>query len=178
MHLVVTVILEILKFTIPALIVFFTVYHMFKKHTQSLYQQKALELKAEISKQTLPIRLQAYERLLLFCERIDIHHMYYRLNTPNMKSRELMQSMLITVQQEYEYNMAQQLYVSTSLWKIISLAKEQILQIISQTGELTNPDESSLTLFERINVVISQTKSNPLEQAKEAIKKEVDALLL
>jgi hypothetical protein len=88
-----------------------------------------------------------------------------------------MQSMMVTVQQEYEYNLAQQLYVSPNLWKIISIAKDQVLQVISQTGELTNPDDQSNVLLERINLVISQMKTHPLEQAKEAIKKEVDLLL-
>ena len=177
MHPILEVILEIFKFTIPALIVFLTVFYMFKRYSQTQYQQKALELKMDLTKQTLPIKLQAYERLLLLCERIDIHQMYFRLNTQNMNSRELMQSMMVTIQQEYEYNLAQQLYVSSNLWKIVTLAKDQILQIISQTGELTNPEDRSNVLLERINLVMSQMKSHPLEQAKDAIKKEVDLLL-
>ena len=58
--------LEILKFTIPGLIVFAATYFILKQYISSQYDLKALELRSKYSKDAIPLKLQAYERLLLF----------------------------------------------------------------------------------------------------------------
>ena len=110
---------EILKYTIPALIVFATSYFLLKQYLGSEYELKALELKSKYSKDAIPLKLQAYERLLLFCERISIPNLLLRLKTKNMNANDLKNVMVISVQKEFEHNMAQQLYASQKLWDII-----------------------------------------------------------
>jgi hypothetical protein len=173
----ISAVLEIFKFTLPALVVFLTVYFMLKKHFETQYQLKMLELKEKINKETLPVKFQAYERLAIFCERIKLNNLYNRLNSPHLTARDLSNSMIVAIQQEYDHNVAQQLYVSSKLWEIIVLAKDHWINIISQTSERTNPNDPASVLFERLYMVLNELKDDPIHKATFALKQEVDNLI-
>jgi hypothetical protein len=132
----------------------------------------ALENQKQKSDQILPLKLQAYERLALFCERISVDTLLYRINHHDMSGIELRSSLMIAIQQEFEHNLTQQIYVSENLWKIIKLTKDQWQKIISETEGQENA-EFVRNLYARIN---SLTPS-PLDYAKLAIKKETEVLL-
>ena len=119
---VVNVLLEIIKITVPALIVFFTVHHLLKTYLEKQYQLKVLEHKQSNKGTTTPMRLQAYERLSLFCERISIPSMLLRLKEGTQTVTELRFKLLMAMQQEFEYNITQQVYVSDQLWQILKLS--------------------------------------------------------
>jgi len=80
-------IFEILKFTIPALIMFWAVQSLFKEFLQGQQQMRLMEIKQQQSGTTLPLRLQAYERLSLFCERISIPNLVMRFKNRGHASR-------------------------------------------------------------------------------------------
>jgi hypothetical protein len=164
--------IELVKSTLPALIVFFTVYYLFKTFMKHQWQMAALENQKQKSDQILPLKLQAYERLALFCERISVDTLLYRINHHDMSGIELRSSLMIAIQQEFEHNLTQQIYVSENLWKIIKLTKDQWQKIISETEGQENA-EFVRNLYARIN---SLTPS-PLDYAKLAIKKETEVLL-
>ncbi|HMW75898.1 MAG TPA: hypothetical protein PKD40_09585, partial [Saprospiraceae bacterium] len=71
-----------------------------------------MELKQNANAVTLPLKLQAYERLSLFCERISIPSLILRLNQPGMNTQALRYAMLISIQKEFEHNITQQMYIS------------------------------------------------------------------
>ena len=125
-------VLEIIKYTLPSLIVFATSYYLLRQYLNNQYNMKALEMRSKYSQDAIPLKLQAYERLLLFCERINLHNLILRLKTSNMTNLELKNAMIISIQKEYEHNMAQQLYASQKLWDIITLAKNDTISIIGQ----------------------------------------------
>ena len=168
-------ILEILKYIIPALVVFATVYFIMKKHYQQQYSLERLKLKQKESQSILPLKVQAYERLALFCERIRPDQLIFRLNTSQMTAGELRNAILISIQKEYEHNLTQQIYVSDKLWQIITLAKNEIINTISKT---TVPsDDTSLKLTEEIINNYNALKINPINQSLIAIKKELELIL-
>src|SRR5690606_3917144 len=107
-----SVILEIIKITIPALIVFATVHTLLKQYLEKQYQLRKLDLKQDQTKTTTRLRLQAYERLSLFCERISIPSLILRLRSEKMNAMELRLAMMIAIQKEFEHNITQQVYVS------------------------------------------------------------------
>ena len=82
-------IFEILQFTIPALIMFWAVQSLFKQFLQGQQQMRLMEIKQQQSGTTLPLRLQAYERLSLFCERICL---LYTSPSPRDRTRSRMPS--------------------------------------------------------------------------------------
>ena len=108
------VMLEIIKITIPALVVFFTVYTLLKQFMEGQYKTQMLQFKQNQHKTTIPLRLQAYERLSLFCERISIPNLVLRLRNENMTAAELRMALMLGIQHEFEHNITQQVYVSTN----------------------------------------------------------------
>lgn len=167
---------EILKYILPALVVFATAYYILKKFLDAKYHLEVLEYQKSIANTKLPLKLQAYERLMLFLERIDINTLIFRLNSSEITGKQLSNSMLISVQKEYEHNLAQQLYISDSLWKIIGQAKDNVLALISESAMDLNHEATNANF---INAVLAnnQAATSSLEIAKSAIREETKTLL-
>ena len=171
------VILEILKYTIPALIVFLSSYFIHRQYLNNQYHLQSLELKARYSKEAIPLKLQAYERLILFCDRISIPSLIMRLKTQEMRSVELKDVMMIATQKEFEHNIAQQLYTSKKLWEIISLAKNDIINFVEVHAKQCSSDASANELAQILLREYNQLKSKPAELAIQAIKEEAKIIL-
>ena len=172
-----SVILEILKFTIPALIVFFTVYYLMKQYFANQFQMQALAHKRENFTTAVPLKLQAYERLMLFCERISIPNLLRRMHTSDMTVGTLQAALVIAVQQEYEHNLSQQVYTSNNLWKIIQFAKNDAIQTITSVGNEMSKEENSKALSNRLIDYLGTREMDPIDKAKQAIKQEAGLLL-
>lgn len=173
----ISVILEIIKITIPALIVFLTVNSIMKNYLEKQYQIKLLENKQNNKNTTTPMRFQAYERLSLFCERISIPNLLLRLREKDQTVAELKLKLLMTVQQEFEYNITQQVYLSDQLWQIIKISKEDTMNIISGIAEKVDPKAPSSELASALIHFIDSQQSTSLDKALLAIKKEATILM-
>ncbi len=169
--------LEILKYIIPSLVVFATCYFLIKQFFNKEYALKALELKGKYSKDAIPLKLQAYERLLLFCDRISIPNLLLRLKTRNMTVDDLKAAMMISVQKEFEHNMAQQLYVSNKLWEILHLAKNDTISLITSSAEGLSNQENAESLANKLMQKYSSMQKNPIQIATTAIKEEAKIIL-
>lgn len=167
--------LEILKLTFPALVVGLTVYYLFKKLFDFQYRMKMIENKQMDRKTTVPLRLQSYERLSLFCERISFPNLIMRLNTQESTAQSLKYAMMIAIQQEFEHNVSQQVYVSDQLWQIIRLTKENMLGIVS---EVSAKPENMASGEQFINALLqfNADKQSPIEVALTAIRQEAGEL--
>ena len=104
--------LEIIKIDIPAVIVYYTVHTLLKQYLDKQYQLRQLEYKQSQNAGSTKLRLQAYERLSVLCERIAIPNLVLQLKTSEMTSADLKAAMLIAIQQEFEHNISQQIYLS------------------------------------------------------------------
>lgn len=171
------VFMEIVKFTVPAIIVFLTVYVMFKQFFKGQQELAILRDRTDNRDKTMSVKLQAFERLMLYCDRMDVINMALRLNNKDMSARDLMQAMLISMQKEYEHNSAQQLYVSNTLWEVLSQAKASNINLISAAFESLNPEASSRELLAAISDKMNQVQMNPADQAKKALRSEASTVL-
>ncbi len=173
---------DIIKVTLPALIVFATVYYLMKQHSETELAMRQMELQKtknnNISSITVPLRLTAYERLTLFCERISLNNLLMRLPTADQSAASLRVGLMMAIQQEYEHNMTQQVYVSDQLWQIIKLAKDDNLVVINGLYEKI-PDGADAKAFAGvINAYLdSRETMTPLQTAQSAIRKEAGLLL-
>lgn len=168
---------EILKYTIPALVVLATAYLVLKQFLTSKEKLALLEYQKEMAGQNLPLKLQAYERLMLLCERIDMKNLVFRLLTKEITPQNLSNGMLVSVQKEYEHNLAQQVYISDSLWKIVTQAKDNVQTLINKSvAELPEggTSEDLLNILQDNSVVASQS----LEIAKSAIRAEIKTIIV
>ena len=168
--------LEILKFTIPALIVFGVVYFLMKQHFKHSLHAEQVKQMAEKSGSSIPVQLQAYERLVLFCERIGVENMMMRVGDPNMTANELKITLMLTLQKEYEHNISQQIYVSSQLWQIVNIAKENVLDIVNAAATQVDKNAPAVELQKKIYELVSQEAVLPYQRAQEAIRKEASTL--
>jgi len=120
-----------------------------------------------------PLKLQAYERLALFCERISIPQLIFRLNSPGISAQDLGAAIFISIQKEFEHNMSQQIYVSHKLWQIIRLAKDDIAHLVNQAMQVAGDKGTGDQLIQKLFELDPLPDKNPLYKALEAINQEV-----
>jgi len=172
-----SVFLEIVKVTVPALIVFMTVYTLLKQYLEAQHKMRLVEGSQSQRKTTLPLRFTAYERLSLFCERISIPAMILRLKQKDMSANLLRISLMMAVQQEYEHNITQQVYVSDQLWQILKISKDDVINTIDLVSETVDPQADADVLVKALFHHLSAKEYIPLDKALQAIKKEASVLL-
>ncbi len=165
------IILEIVKITIPAVIVFLTVYVLMKYHYRKVYSIEVLKTRNENINTTLPLKLQAYERLALFCERISPQSLIFRLKKDSVSAEDLKNLMILTIKQEFDHNITQQIYVSDSLWDIVTIGKNQLIEIISSSRKAQKTED----VEEFLNILLTVLdEKNPIDTTLKAIRKEVE----
>ena len=168
--------LDILKLTIPAVIVGGTAYMLLKSLLDERQRIDQAILRNDAQKITLPLRLSAYERLMLLCDRADIANTMLRVRMPNMKVRELRGVLLMAINQEFEHNVSQQLYVSDTLWQIIRMAKNNTLAMVTMTGSEIDPDAPSEALANALLQALDEQPITPLQTAILAVRMEAGKL--
>ena len=130
MNAVVATLLEILKYTLPAAVMLGITYLIVQKFLVTELQRKQIALLHESQNITIPLRLQAYERLALFAERIQTRQIMPRAYETGMTVGDLRQSLVLTINAEWEHNLTQQIYVSRQIWETVKHMKEQELALI------------------------------------------------
>ncbi|MBX5438170.1 MAG: hypothetical protein IRZ29_01370 [Thermoflavifilum sp.] len=147
---------------------------MKKKKTDDSKTQSAHTDKHSI---TLPLQLQAYERLVVFVERISPEQLVYRLGKIDLPAVELYALMVQDIREEYAHNVSQQIYVSQVAWDAVVHAKEYIISqlnvLISQLPE----DARSSTFCRQLLSQHLQQQPSPLQVALEVLRKEAKKLL-
>ncbi|MFN7327521.1 MAG: hypothetical protein ACK5SQ_13155 [Chitinophagales bacterium] len=170
-------ILEILKYILPALVVFATVYYLVDAHFKQQLRVLNQQQKLEAQKLTLPLKLQAYERLILLFERLALDQLLLRVRGAGMTVGELQGALLIAISQEFDHNVSQQLYVSETLWQMVSFTKSELLSLVSKAGEGLDPAGSDEQLVHRLLLVQEQLgTANPMLKTQMAIRTEAGKL--
>ena len=169
-------IFEILKITLPALIVFITARNLLGQHLQNSERLMAARNNAAKMAETLPLRLQAYERLSLFCERIAIPALLLRLQEREQTAGELKIALYLAIQHEYEHNISQQVYMSGALWDIIRQARDNSMQAIDAVSDIIEPEHSGRALSRALLDQAAPSSNAGLAMALSAIKKEASLL--
>lgn len=129
-------ILELLSFTIPSAITGLVAYYFFVNHTKNEERKLKLSLLKENQKLALPIKLQAYERMTLFLERINPSNLLIRITSVNNDKNAYALSIMNSIEQEFEHNLAQQIYITDECWNVIVASKNATLQLITKTSQL------------------------------------------
>ena len=168
-------ILEIIQYTLPVLIVSIVFYLLVYSFLRSERQRRTIEMNLENNRMIIPLRLQAYERIILFLERIIPDTMLLRIDQSEMTCTQLQSELLRTIRSEYEHNVSQQLYISHEAWEKVKLARDQTIQLINMSTEGTRSNMPSIALSR--NIIENQvTAPVPSMQAIEFLKKEASEL--
>jgi RNase H-fold protein (predicted Holliday junction resolvase) len=166
---------EILAYTLPSLITGGVAYYLFNSYFKDQEKKRRWVLQKENQKEALPLRLQAYERMALFLERINPSNLLIRV-TPYSSDKNQYENLIIEhINQEYEHNLTQQIYLTDECWTIILTAKNTTIQNIRKTN-MSEKVDSANKLREVILSDLLDTQS-PSTLALSFLKNEVSSFL-
>ncbi len=160
---------ELLKYVVPSLVVLAAAYYLLKMFLDKESEKNQVQLRLDMQKISLPVRMQAYERLVLLLERIEPAGLLVRTNVPGMTAQQLQTSLVQSVRSEFEHNLSQQLYVSSKAWELVRNAREETIKRINTAAmqlkaEATSADLASLILM------------NDMDNEQSAVKNALDTL--
>ncbi|MCB9245754.1 MAG: hypothetical protein H6606_04935 [Flavobacteriales bacterium] len=168
--------LRLLEFTIPALVVFLVTYITMRRFLEEEYKKKLLELKRESQQDLLPIRLQAYERLTLLMDRLKPDNLIMRLNEPDMNATVFKYVLEKNIRDEYAHNVAQQIYVSSQAWILVTAVKDEMLRIVSNAYKDMKEDSTGAELGKVILQEVIRRNDRSADEVIEFLKKEIELI--
>lgn len=167
-------IINYVAYLFPAIVVGIIAYYFFKGHTANEEGRRRYLVQKEAQKHILPIRLQAYERITLYLERIDPIKLLVRIK-PFSDSKDDYENLLIrTIEQEYDHNLTQQIYVTPECWNLLVAAKNATINVIRKGAMLEkaeNVDKMREAIIQNFMEEVS-----PSQKALTYVKGEVSEL--
>lgn len=171
-------VLDILKYILPSIVVLIACYAIIQKFLVTELKRKQLALIHDTQETTIRLRLQAYERLVLFVERIHPRQLISRVYQSGMTVSDLQGALLFNIRTEFEHNLSQQLYVSKQVWETVRGIKEQEMNMIIQISKQLSPDADAKELNRRIaDYVASSEGDMPGDIALQIINEEAKRML-
>ncbi|MEA5137963.1 DUF7935 family protein [Arcicella rigui] len=164
---------DLIKVLLPAGLVLWAMYLTISSFLKKEISQKELDIKAESIKTLLPIRLQAYERMALFLERISPNNLLIRLSGRVATVAEFQQLMLIEIREEFSHNLSQQVYMSDEAWLTIKNAMNETVTLINLSAKDLAPEANALALSKQILEVVLSKNVIPSDDALKFIKQEM-----
>ena len=168
---------DILKITIPSLIVFLTAWILLRNMIRNDQDKRMQEIIMQNSRTIVPIRLQAYERIVLFLERTSIESLLVRTNTPGMTAGQLHSALLGTIRSEFEHNLSQQIYMSQKAWEVVKNARSNTTKIINTEFEKAPNTISALEFSKQLLEKVMEIEKEPNSTAIEYIKNEIARMM-
>lgn len=163
--------IEAILYAIPALITGIVAYYFFREHTKNEEGRRRFLLQKDMQVNTMPLRLQAYERMAIFLERITPSKLLVRVHPISSDKDSYADLLVANVEQEFEHNLSQQIYVSDDCWKIISAAKNATIQLIRKASALEKTDTANK--LREVVLTDLMEKRPPSDAALAFIKQEV-----
>lgn len=171
------VLTEILKITIPALVVFFTAWIILRNMIRNDQERRRQEIIMQGARAVTPIKLQAYERIVLFLERISLESLLVRVSTSGMNAGQLQSALLATIRSEFEHNLSQQIYMSPQAWEVVKNARSNIIKLINSESERINPEAPGIELSKQLLSKVMELEKEPTRVAIDFLKSEVARMI-
>lgn len=168
-------IIELLFYVLPSLITGGVAYYFFSMFTKNEENRRYYNLRKENQKDALPLRLQAYERMTLFLERIEPSKVLTRIAPTSSDKASYANFVVAQIDQEFEHNLTQQIYISDKCWNIILTAKNATIQMIRKAAidpEIADADVLRQTILKDLF-----DKASPSSAALAFLKNEVKEIL-
>jgi hypothetical protein len=167
------IVADILKITIPALLVLLAAWLMLRNMIKNDQNKRRQELILQSNKTITPIRLQAYERIVLFLERISLESLIVRISNPDMTASQLHTALLNTIRSEFEHNLSQQIYMSSQAWEVVRSAKSNMIKTINNEAEKLPAKATGMDLTKRLFDRIVELEKEPTRAAIDYLKVEI-----
>jgi len=167
---------EILKFILPSLVMLAAVYYVvggFLRNSERRQKEKTVRGNQKL---ITPLRLQAYERLVLFLERISPELLVMRVDYPAKTCEQLHSGLLQTIRAEFEHNLSQQLYISAEAWKSVKHAKDYTIALINNAAKDLDGQAPAIVLSRKILEMAMELDQAVSEKAINELKKEIQQI--
>lgn len=168
---------EIVKITVPALIVSLTAWLTLRYLLKSDQEKRRQELILQTGRTVTPIRLQAYERIVLFLERISLESLLIRVSNPDMTASQLHSALLTTIRSEFEHNLSQQIYMSPQAWEVVKNARSNMIKIINTEAEKLPSSATGMDFSRILLEKVMALENEPTKVAIDFIKSEVSRII-
>ena len=167
------ILMELAKLIVPAAIVLYGMYLTVRSFTTKELEKAMLKHKMKGRDTVLPIRLQAYERMCLFLERISPNNLVVRLNDSAYNAKQFQQILLGEIRNEFNHNLSQQVYMSDEAWDAVSGAKEAVITVINQAGEELSEESKGVELAKKVFEKMMEKDPDPIARALVMVKNEI-----
>lgn len=167
-------ILELLSYTIPAIITGVVALYFFKLHNKNENNRRIYLLRKEKQSVALPLQLQAYERMALFLERISPNSLLIRVPPTGNDKVAYLKKLLVTVEKEFEHNLAQQIYITSDCWNVIVTAKNSTLNLVREA--MTKGENKDALAMRQAIIEKMVAEESPSNIALTFLKKEVSKI--
>lgn len=168
---------EILLITIPALLVLITAWLMIRNLLKNDQDKRRQELILQNSRTVTPIKLQAYERIVLFLERISLESLLVRVSAHGMNAAQLHSALLTTIRSEFEHNLSQQIYMSPQAWEVVRNARSNMIKIINSSFERLPETATSMDLSKNLLETVMEMDKEPTRAAIDYLKGEIGRMI-
>jgi len=170
------ILLQLALIILPAGGIFLTVSLFLKRQSEKEVRHLQIELRKERQNFFLPSRVESYQRAVLLLERIHPNSLVMRLHNPILTAKMFQSDLLKAIREEYDHNVAQQIFVSLNGWKMVKDSKEETIKIINLAGNKMGPIASSTDLAGKIFEIVGEVGTLPTEIAVDYLKKELQEL--
>jgi len=168
--------LQIALIIFPSGGVLFTTIYFLRRETAKESITAQVELKKQRQEFFLPSRVEAYQRAVLLMERIHPNSLVMRLHNPGLPARALQADFLKAIREEYDHNVAQQLFVSPQAWNLVKNSKEETIKIINMAGNQMTETSTGMDLSAKIFEIVAEVGEMPSEITVNYLKKELQEL--
>ena len=168
---------DILKISLPALLVMLTAWLVIRNMIRDDQERRRQELLLQSVKTITPVKLQAYERVVLLLERISPESLIMRTAKPDMTAKQLHAALVSSVRNEYEHNLSQQIYMSNEAWEMVKNARGTVVRLINnvaaQLPQAATGEELSRLVLEEV----MEMEAEPTRAAVSFLKAEIARLM-
>jgi hypothetical protein len=164
---------DLLKMLLPGGLVLLGIYLSIEAMLRRQMEKTVLELRARNTEAIMPVRLQAYERMALFLERISPQNLIIRINQPGMTAGELHAVLIREIREEYSHNLSQQIYMGQGVWALIRNAMEDMVSVTNTSAQGLDPQAPSIELAKRIFEHMMAIGTDPIQKAMAELKQEI-----
>lgn len=164
-------IIQLFFYLLPALVVAVLAFYFFQMHFKDEENRRRYILRQENQKTALPLRLQAYERMALFLERISLGKLLLRVKPAGNSKEDYENQLIHTIDMEFEHNLAQQIYLSGECWNVIKTAKNATIGMIRKAGKIE--DVENADKLREVLLTNLMDQASPTDAALDYIKKDV-----
>ena len=168
--------IEIIKITLPSVVMLIALYSVIGRFFRNNEHQQKLKAIRGNQKLITPVRLQAYERLILFLERISPDSIVMRASYPANTSGQLHSELLQTIRSEFEHNLSQQLYVSIDAWDSVKNAKNYTIALINNAAKGVEDNAPAIELSKQLLNMTVELEQPPTQKAIDDLKREIQQI--